>query len=177
MNAPSFQHRSGHRGVALLIGLVLLIVLTIVALVAMQLVSNQNRIAGNAWGEQMSLATGEGALGNAETALLSGTLNFAGGASGQYIFAPPTAPQWSNPAFNWNAAANVLAGAGFTNSQYPKSSAQAIVEQLPAVAGPGQSMCVGYNCSGGTVQVFRVTTKAVGPDGKLPAIVQDTSVQ
>jgi type IV pilus assembly protein PilX len=177
MNAPSLTRRSGQRGVALLIGLVLLIVLTIVALVAMQLVSNQSRVAANAWGEQMSLATGEGALGNAESQLLSGALNFASGTDGQYIFNPATAPQWSDPAFNWNVAANVLAGAGFANSQYPKSSAKAIVEQLPAVAGPGQSMCVGYNCSGGTVQVFRVTVNSVGPDGKLPAIVQDTSVQ
>lgn len=177
MNAHTFQRCRGERGVALLIGLVLLIVLTIVALVAVQLVSNQNRVAGNAWGEQMSLATGEGGLGTADTALLSGTLDFASGTDGQYVFNSTAIPQWSDPAFNWNLTANVLAGYGFTNSQYPKSAAKVIVEQLPAVAAPGQSMCVGYNCSGGTIQVFRITANAVGPDGKLPAVVQSTTVQ
>ncbi len=177
MTAHSFECRSGERGVALLVGLVLLIILTIAALVAVQLVSIQNRVAGNAWGEQMSLATGEGGLGTADSALLGGTLNFASGTDGQYVFNPAALPQWSDPAFNWNLTANVLAGYGFSNSQYPKSSAKVIIEQLPAVAAPGQSMCVGYNCSGGTIQVFRITANAVGPDGKLPAVVQSTVVQ
>lgn len=177
MNAYTLGRRGGQRGVALLVGLVLLIVLTIVALVAVQLVSNQNRVAGNAWGEQMSLATGEGGLGTADSALLGGTLNFASGTDGQYIFNAAAIPQWSDPAFNWNLTANVLAGYGFANSQYPKSSAKVIVEQLPAVAAPGQSMCVGYNCSGGTIQVSRITANAVGPDGRLPAVVQSTVTQ
>lgn len=176
MNAPSRPRRGCQNGVALLIGLVLLIVLSITALVAMQLVSNQNRVAGNAWGEQMSLATGEGALGNAETQLLNGSLNFASGTSGAYVFDWNSVPQWAQSGFAWSGT-TVLAGGAYNNATYPQSIAQVVVEQLPAVAAPGQSMCASsYGCNGGTLQVFRITSHAVGPDGKLPVLLQDTSV-
>lgn len=176
---PTLPNPGGREdGAALLIGLVLLIVLSIVAMVAMQLVSNQNRVAANAWGAQMSLATGEGALGTAETALLNGAIteDFALNANGAYTFDWYAVPQWAQSTFVWNGS-DVLAGAAYQNSQYPRSTAEVIAEQLPAVAAPGQSLCASsYGCNGGTLQVFRVTARAIGPDGKMPVLLQDTSV-
>ncbi|HEU0277946.1 MAG TPA: hypothetical protein VFQ95_09015 [Rhodanobacteraceae bacterium] len=178
MTMHPFAHRRAARGAALLVGLVLLLVLTLTALIAMQLVSSQNRVASSAWAAQMSLDTGEAALSTAETALLNGTVlgNFAANAGGTYTLDPFTAPDWSLPGFTWSGT-NVLTAATFANSQYPQSVADVIVEQLPTVAAPGQSLCNGYGCNGGILQVFRVTSRAVGPDGKLVSVVQDTSVQ
>lgn len=179
MNAPLRTRRTGQEGVALLIGLVLLIVLSLTALVAMQLVANQNRIAANAWGSDMGRATAEAALGYSETQLLNGAVleDFASNTNGAYTFDPFDVPQWGQPAFAWTGS-NVLGGGSvFNNSQYPKSTAAVVIEQLPSVAAPGQSLCSSsYGCNGGMLQVFRVTAKAVGPDGKLPVMVQDTSV-
>ncbi|MGH8191068.1 MAG: pilus assembly PilX family protein [Rhodanobacteraceae bacterium] len=180
MNAPSFERRARQHGVALLVGLVLLIVLSITALVAMQLVANQNRVAGNAWGSDMGRATGEGALGYAETQLLSGTVleDFASDTNGAYTFNSIDVPQWAQPAstFAWTGS-NVLGGASvFNNSSYTKSTATVIIEQLPSVVRPGDPACTGYGACNLT-KVFRVTAKAVGPDGKLPVMLQDTSFQ
>jgi hypothetical protein len=130
----------------------------------------------------MARATGEGGLGFGESLLLNGAVleDFASNTNGAYTFAPFSVPQWAQPAsvFPWTGA-NVLGGGSiFNNSQYPHSTAAVIVEQLPSVAAPGQSMCgSAYGCNGGITQVFRVTSRAVGPDGKLPVLVQDTSVQ
>lgn len=179
MTTHRLAHRGPAKGAALLVGLVLLLVLTLTALIAMQLVSSQNHVANSAWSAQMSLDTGEAALSTAETALLNGTVlgNFAADAGGTYTLDPFTAPDWSLPGFAWSGT-NVLAAASFANSQYPQSVANAIVEQLPSVAAPGQSLCSAtYGCNGGTLKVFRVTSRAVGPDGKLVSVVQDTSVQ
>lgn len=183
MNASARPFRTTYQhGVALLIGLVLLIVLSIMAMVAMQLVSSQNRVASGAWNAQMSLATGEGALGNAETALLNGAVSFATDADGDYVFNATEVPVWADPDFAWTGN-NVVSGASFTNgvafanTDYPQSKAEVVVEQLPAVVAPGQSMCVGYSCNSGSIEVFRVTAHAVGPDGKMPVLVQDTSEQ
>lgn len=182
MNAPSFTRHRGQHGLALLIGLVFVIVLSLTALVAMQLVSNQNRVAGNAWGAEMSRATGEGALGYAETRLLNGAVlaDFASNTAGAYTFNAFDVPQWAQPAstFSWTGSNVLDGGASFNNSQYPKSTAAVVIEQLPAVAAPGQSLCnSGYGCNGGILKVFRATSHAVGPDGKFPVLVQDTSVQ
>lgn len=182
MNASAHPFRTTQHGVALLIGLVLLIVLSIMAMVAMQLVSSQNRVASSAWNAQMSLATGEGALGSAETALLTGAISFATDADGDYVFDSTLVPVWAQTGFDWSGN-NVVSGASFANgvafanTQFPQSKAEVVVEQLPAVVAPGQSMCVGYSCNSGNIEVFRVTAHAVGPDGKLPVLVQDTSEQ
>lgn len=179
MNVRPPVHRRAARGAALLVGLVLLVVLTLTALIAMQLVSSQNRVASSAWSAQMSLDTSEAALSTAETALLNGTTlgNFSANSNGTYTLDPFTAPDWAQPSFAWTTT-NVLTSATFTNSEYPKSVANAIVEQLPSVAAPGQSLCSqAYGCNGGTLKVFRVTSRAVGPDGKLVSVVQDTSVE
>lgn len=182
MNTPSFMNRAGQNGLALLIGLVLLIVLSITALVAMQLVANQNRVAGNAWGQDMGRATGEGALGYAETQLLNGAVleDFAANTNGAYTFDAMNVPQWAEPAstFPWTGSDVLGGGPVFNNSSYTKSTASVVAEQLPSVAKPGQSMCSSsYGCNGGLLQVFRITAKAVGPDGKLPVMLQATSVQ
>lgn len=176
MNARMPVRRAAH-GAALLVGLVLLLVLTLTALIAMQLVSSQNHVASAAWSAQMSLDTGEAALSTAENSLLGGTLtgNFAADSGGTYTLNASDAPQWALSTFAWTGT-NVLAADSFTNTQYPKSVANVVVEQLPSVAAPGESMCTGYGCSGGVLKVYRVTARAVGPDGNAPTLVQDTSV-
>lgn len=179
MNTSFSSASARQHGVALIVSLILLLALSIGALVTMQLIANQNHVAGNSWSSQMSLATGEGALVNGEFQLLTGTAgaDAAANANGSYLFNVTIAPQWAQSGFSWSGS-NVLAGAGYTNSAYSASTGQVIVEQLPAVASKGHGQCYSsYGCNGGTLQVFRVTAHAVGPDGKLPALVQSTSLQ
>lgn len=179
MNAYSRVGRGAQRGMALVISLVLLIVLSLTALAAMKFVATQSRVASNSWNAQMSLATGEGALVTAENQLLSGVTprDFAANAHGAYRLDWNNVPQWAQSGFAWSGS-NVLPAVIFSNSLYPKSTAHVVAEQLPSVAAPGQSLCgSAYGCNGGILHVFRVTANAVGPDGKLPVLLQDTSVE
>lgn len=173
------QPSHDERGVALIVSLILLLVLSIGALVTMQVITNQNHVAGNAWSDQMSLATGEGALVNGEMQLLTGSAgaNAVANANGSYTFNAASVPQWAQAGFSWSGS-NVISAATYSNSAYSASTGQVIVEQLPAVASKGHGQCYSsYGCNGGTLQVFRVTAHALGPDGKLPTLVQSTSLQ
>lgn len=179
MNATAIIRHRGQAGFALFVGLVLLIVLSIIALVAMQLVANQNRLASAAWAAQMGLTTSEGALINGQNQVLNGAVlnGFSLNTNGTYTFNWSSLPQWAQPAFSW-IGSGILPSGSYTNSAYSQSTAQVIIEQLPSVAAPGQSFCSSsYGCNGGILQVFRVTANGVGPDGTTPVLLQDTSVQ
>jgi len=58
--------RARQRGVALAVGLIMLIIITLLSLAAMQSVRQQERIAGNAYANSMAFSKGETALRGAE---------------------------------------------------------------------------------------------------------------
>ncbi len=160
-------------GFVLLTALVMLLVLTISALVAMVYQANQARVAGNTANAQISFETGEGALRIAEGALLSGQYVNSpfttAGNGGLYLFNPQATPVWAQSA-TWSGSGTTMA------SPYQGLSGavpQIVIEQLPSVAMPGQN--VASMQYGGGVQpsrVYRITVRALGANGKAPTMVQ-----
>lgn len=169
--APTHGRRQA--GFVLLTALVLLLALTLAALVAMVYQANQARVAGNTANAQISFETAEGALRIAEGQLLSGAYTAvpftATGNNGLYLFNPLQAPYWTNPS-TWTTS-----GATFPSTFTGLSSAapQVLIEQLPSVAMPGQSLATTqYGGGVQTVNVYRITVRAVGANGKAPVMVQ-----
>ena len=163
MRATSLK--SGERGAVLLTTVMLLIMLTVLALTAVSMNTIQTRMAANSADYQVAYQTAEGALNQAQNALLAGTYpasGFAANTSGLYVFDPSTAPIWSN-ASTWNTASAVLQGFQGGSNQ----SAQYLIEKLPPVIKPGQSMKT-------PMQVYRVTARAVGKSGRSPVTLQTT---
>lgn len=161
------------RGFVLLTALVLLLVLTLAALVAMVYQANQARVAGNTANAQISFETAEGALRIAEGQLLTGAYTgvpfTTAGNNGLYLFNPLQAPLWTNPS-TWSGSGTTFAS---TFSGLSSAAPQVMIEQLPSVAMPGQSLAsVQYGGGVQTVNVYRITVRAVGANGKAPVMVQ-----
>lgn len=173
MKTLTFNRPRNSTGFVLLTALVLLLVLTLAALVAMVYQANQARVAGNTANAQISFETAEGALRVAEGNLLSGVYTqipfTLAGSNGLYLFNPAQAPMWT-VASTWTGT-----GTTFPSTFQGLSSAapQVMIEQLPSVSMPGQSLAsVQYGGGVPTVNVYRITTRAVGANGKAPVMVQ-----
>lgn len=163
---------AGQRGFVLLTALVMLLVLTLIALVAMSFEANQARVAGNTANAQIAFETAEGALRVAEGNLLSSTYAanqfVVGGTNGLYLFNPVSAPIWSQ-ASTW-AGTNVIVS-GFTGQS--ATAALVVIEQLPSVSLPGQNLAsIQYGGGSPPARVYRITARAVGFNGKAPVMVQ-----
>ena len=163
MSATSLKSRE--RGAVLLTTVMLLVMLTVLALTAVSMNTIQTRMATNSADYQVAYQTAEGALNQAQNALLAGTYpasGFAANTNGLYVFDPSTAPIWSN-ASTWTTATAVLQGFQGGSNQ----TAQYVIEKLPPIIKPGQSMKT-------PVQVYRVTARAVGKSGRSPVTLQTT---
>lgn len=173
MNLPRGQRRlSGPRGFVLLTALIMLLVLTLIALVAMSFEANQARVAGNTANAQISFETAEGALRIVEGNLLSSTYAanqfVLGGSNGLYLFDPTQPPVWSLSS-TWTGN-NVIAS-GFTGQS--ATAALVVIEQLPSVSLPGQNLAsIQYGGGSPPARVYRITARAVGANGKAPVLVQ-----
>lgn len=173
MNTSTLPVRSTRqRGFVLLTALVMLLVLTLIALVAMSFEANQARVAGNTANAQIAFETAEGALRIAEGSLLSSTYAanqfVTGGANGLYLFNPLSQPIWSQSS-TWGGG-NVIVS-GFTGQS--ATAALVVIEQLPSVSLPGQNLAsIQYGGGSPPARVYRITARAVGANGKAPVMVQ-----
>ena len=173
MSTPRLHARpTGQHGFVLLTALVMLLVLTLIALVAMSFEANQARVAGNTANAQIAFETAEGALRIAEGNPLSSTYAanqfVVGGANGLYLFNSTSQPIWSQPT-TWSGS-NVIVS-GFTGQS--ATSALVVIEQLPSVSLPGQNLAsIQYGGGSPPARVYRITARAVGLNGKAPVMVQ-----
>ena len=159
------------RGFVLLTALVMLLVLTLIALVAMTFESNQARVAGNTANAQIAYETADGALRVAEGNLLAGL--YQAGTSGVYQFVNVTSPLWLPSSTTWTTSGGYI-DSGFAGGS--SQDARIIVEQLPSVSANGgcmSSACAsGYGGSGPPQRVYRISSYAVGANGKSVVVVQ-----
>ncbi len=159
------------RGFVLLTALVMLLVLTLTALVAMTFESNQARVAGNTANAQIAFQTADGALRVAEGNLLAGLYQV--GTNGVYQFVAAASPLWLPSSTAWTTGGQYI-DSGFQGGS--SQDARIIVEQLPSVSANGgcvSSACSsGYGGSGPPQRVFRISSRAVGANGKSVVIVQ-----
>jgi Tfp pilus assembly protein PilX len=163
--------KSSQRGVVLVSAILMLLVLTVIALLAMALPAVQTRVAANTANAQIAFATTDGTARYAQ-AVLAGAIPtkaaFIADAGGLYFFDPIAfpVPRWAP----WPGAAVVSPFSG--GSSAPGTY---IAEELHPIRLPGQSAAAtGYGHAGLNPRVLRVTAQAVGASGTTVDLVQGT---
>ncbi len=155
--------RHAARGVVLPTTALLLLVITVLALGAISLNSTQTKIAANTADAQLAFQIAEGTLNKVQRDVIAGNYQPAGftaGNPGLYIFDPSVAPLWTS--VDWSGSAVLQ---GFQGAAGP--AATFFIEMLPSFIAPGANFKQ-------PTQVFRITTRAVGPSGGSPVILQST---
>lgn len=162
--------RSRQGGIALITGLIFLVMLTLIAITAMQSTSLEERMAGNARNRDLAFQGAEAAVRAAEVILTGASLpafngskvgyyaQLANGASGDY---------WKNT-HNW--AAQSIAYSGTLTGV---KEARFVIEALPPNLGSGgDDSLVAKPLSGG--EIYRITARGIGTDGTSTVILQTT---
>ena len=166
----SMSRLRNQSGVALITGLVFLVMLTLIAIVAMQSTTLEERMAGNARSRDSAFQGAEAAVRAAEAVLSGASLPpFNGTKAGYYpqLTYGASGDYWINT-HNW-AAQSVVYGKALTGVK----EARFVIESLPVGNGSGgDDSLVAKPLSGG--EVFRITTRGVSTDGSSSVILQTT---
>ena len=168
--------RRHQRGATLFVSLLLLLALTTISVFLARTQMLEERMALNDNNQAAAVEGAEAALRSAEAGLLTGIYtDFAANNSGLYTLEPASgsvmdpSPGAVYPTLDWSSTStNTIAytGAALPVAQAPRF----IIEQLPAVALPGQSIA-----SSGYPQVtpvYRVTAHSYGGDLSASATLQ-----
>jgi type IV pilus assembly protein PilX len=162
------NRRSAQSGVVLFVALILLLILSLIGVTAARLQTVEERMARNENNHQLAEQA-------AEAALLSGVYtNFTANTNGLYTLTPSSGSVIT-PTFNWGNAAAVLPYAGPALTQVPAGAQQPkfVIENLPAVAMPGESINdVQYAAPTTPVTVYRVTAMGQGADLSSTTTIQ-----
>ncbi|KVW93428.1 pilus assembly PilX family protein [Thiobacillus denitrificans] len=167
---PSKNGKQRQAGVALITGLIFLVMLTLIAVTAMQSTTLEERMAGNSRSRDAAFQGAEAAVRAAEVVLSGASLPpFNGSTVGYYALLDngASADYWKST-HNWAAQSVAYSGnlAGVKEARF-------VVEALPAGSGSGgDDSLVAKPLSGG--EVFRITTRGIGTDGTSSVILQTT---
>lgn len=171
------QKPSPHRqqGVALVMALVFLIILTIMGLAAMGTTSLEEKMAGNAKDRNLAFQA-------AETGLLAGEnwinaqINkpaFPSNAAGLYLPSTTTTPIWNDTSLlDWSGNSNLIVYGG--GLQKVATQPKYIIEDLGEVPEVGGSKVLpgAYKGKGNTV--VRITARGTGGTDAAQAMIQST---
>lgn len=169
----SHSHLKGkQRGAVLFVAMILLLILSLFAVSSARLQTVEERMARNEDNRQVGSQAAEAALRFAESGILNGTFTNFGSATGLYQLVATSGSVV--PTINWTDATQVLTYGGPTLTTVPVASApKFIIENLPAVAMPGDSINqTQYADPVPPVSVYRVTAQAVGADGTTTTTLQ-----
>ncbi|MGA2398928.1 MAG: pilus assembly protein [Steroidobacteraceae bacterium] len=180
----SLKTRSQQRGVVLFVALILLLILSLLGVTAARMQTTEERMARNEDNRQIGAQAAEAALRAAEYGLTNGLYaasQFANNANGFYELnptsgsvlqqAPPSV--WNTPGatITYPDPANPMPA--LTSLPAAAQSPKYIIENLPAVAMPGDSINqVQYATPVSPVTVYRVTANATGADSSSTTILQ-----
>jgi len=188
MNAASRLHALPRRqkGMALVTGLVLLLVIAMLALGGLKSTALSEKMAGNSRDQDVAFEAAENALRDGEQdayANLTSTSAFTSGcASGLCLPSTSVTTQWDT--VDWSASSTTTRAFGaYTNvGTYTGQSYQApryIVEllpDLPAGAGNGQGLNCQTRCTG-TRTAFRITAVGWGRNAATQVMLQSIYVK
>jgi len=173
---------SQQRGIVLFVALILLLILSLLGVTAARMQTTEERMARNEDNRQIGAQAAEAALRAAGlTNGLYSASQFANNTNGFYQLNAATGSVLQGPpALNWNAAGAAITYPDPANPMPPltalPSAAQSpkyIIENLPAVALPGDSINqVQYATPVSPVTVYRVTANATGADSSSTTILQ-----
>jgi type IV pilus assembly protein PilX len=175
---------SQQRGVVLFVALILLLILSVLGVTAARMQTTEERMARNEDNRQIGAQAAEAALRSAEAGLsngLYGASQFSGNTNGFYELNPAIGSvlQQAAPSV-WSTAGATITYPDPANPMPALSALPAaaqspkyIIENLPAVAMPGDSINqVQYATPVSPVTVYRVTANASGADSSSTTILQ-----
>ncbi len=164
---------SREKGAAMVIALVMLLVLTLLATASARMTLMEERMTGNTQDRNIAFQAAEASLRAGEAlAQLPVLPAFDNNAAGVYESAlPGVDPHWSS--VDWDLAADVLVYDELDDApgQLADASASYIVEQLPPVPQPGETLKI-KEVEDGTY--YRVTSRGVGVGGNATVTLQST---
>lgn len=162
------------RGAAMVIALVMLLVLTLLATASARMTLLEERMTGNTQDRNVAFQATEAALRFGELIAQANVLPvFGGAAGGLYKPADPEdIPVWET--LDWKSSAAVHADADLDAALADLGGATAdyIVEQLPRVPTPGESLAADATVDEATF--YRVTARGVGMAGNATVTLQTT---
>ncbi len=162
------------RGAAMVIALVMLLVLTLLATASARMTILEERMTGNTQDRGVAFQAAEAALRAGEDQAQVPILpDFAVNAAGLYQPPDPDeTPLWL--AVNWDSVADVLSygGLGDAPGALARATSSFLVEEMPWVATPGESLAADATVDEGTF--FRVTARGVGVSGNAIVTLQST---
>lgn len=164
----------GQQGVALVLALVFLVILTIMGLAAMGTTSLEEKMAGNAKDRNLAFQASETALLAGEN-WINAQINkpgFPNNAAGLYLPSATATPVWDDTSLNWSGTSNLVVYSG--GLQKVSTQPKYIVEDLGEVPEVGGSKVLpgAYKGKGNTV--VRVTARGTGGTNAAQAMVQST---
>jgi type IV pilus assembly protein PilX len=169
------RYRAGfrrQRGVAMVIALIMLVVLTLIGTATARMTLLEERMTGNTQDRRVALQVAEGALREGENLLEEPVLPEFDGNDGLYQPADPDDdPLWRTVDFE---SGDVRQYEGFPGADGPLANAEAgyFIEQLPRVPTPGVSLSVDTPVD--DVSFYRVTARGVGVAGAAAVTLQTT---
>lgn len=166
----SIQLPRRQSGAALVFGLLLLLVLTLLSVTAMQASSMQERLAGNTRDLNTAFQAAEAAIRNGERLLLQASLP-APGSNGWYHHSTAPAPTWRDPA-HWSGGFHTQTLTGVQESWHLAAAPLFALEQLPPVPRSGGSLEAGAVVP--DEDMYRVTARAAGGSPGTVVVLQTT---
>jgi len=157
----------GHRGATLIVGMILLLLMTAVALATLKVVKTDEHLAGNTQDRNLAFQAAEAALREAELMLLQPTLPAFDGSDGLYLYSDagiPTPPSFSGS--NARRYGETLSGV----DQPPLY----IVERMAPGAVPGDSLLMGVRYGAERRWPYRVTSLGFGGSASTRSVLQTT---
>ncbi len=165
--------RARERGAAMVIALVMLLVLTLLATASARMTLMEERMTGNTQDRNVAFQAAEASLRAGELLAQQPVLPaFDNNTSGIYeATLPGVDPLWTT--VSWDVAADVLIYDELDDAPGTLSEASAsyIVEQLPPVPEPGETLKL-KEIEDGTY--YRVTSRGVGVSGNATVTLQST---
>jgi len=159
---------SKQRGVVLFVALILLVILSLIGVTAARMQTVEERMARNEDNHLTGAQAAEAALRAAEANILTGTwtaAQFAANANGLYTLSPTTGSVLQSGPFDWSTQSIAYAGPNLTAIAANAQTPLYIVESLPPVAVPGESIGqVQYASPSSPVAVYRITAQGQGAD-------------
>jgi type IV pilus assembly protein PilX len=171
MRKPLSPPRS-QRGVVLIVGLLLLLVLTLIGVTSMRSALLEERMTGNIQDSTVAFQAAEAALREGETLLQQPVLPNFDSTNG--LYPPPAAPPPRWQTINWqsNNAVRVYDGFEDAPGSLDLATARYFIEAEPPVLVPGESLSVDTPVD--EVGFYRVTARGVGITGNAVAVLQST---
>jgi type IV pilus assembly protein PilX len=169
-----YRLRDAQRGAAMVIALIMLLVLTLLATASARMTLLEERMTGNTQDRNVAFQAAEAALRSGELIAQAPVVPVFGGANGGLYkpAAPGDAPVWN--ALDWEDAAAVHADAALDDvvEDLGGATADYIVEQLPRVPTPGESLAADTTVD--EASFYRVTARGVGIAGTATVTLQTT---